>query len=192
MNIFILEQYKYQKNQVLSVEDGDIVIDAGACWGDTTLYFANIVGSSGRVYSFEFIPNNLRILKKNIKLNPHLKEIIKIVENPLWNVSDIELLYIENGPSSKLSFDPLEDFTNKVNTLTIDNFVKLYNVSEVDFIKMDIEGAELNAISGAKETLKPYKPKLAISLYHNLNDFFRIPRFLMSLNLNGGLTTKND
>ena len=48
---------------------------------------------------------------------------------------------------------------------------------------MDIEGAELNALKGAEETIRRFKPKLAITVYHSLNDFWEIPEWLESLGL---------
>ena len=52
-------------NKVIQAEEGDIVLDLGGCYGDTGLYFANRVGASGKVYTFEFIPSNKEILNKN-------------------------------------------------------------------------------------------------------------------------------
>jgi trehalose-6-phosphate synthase len=68
-----------------------------------------------------------------------------------------------------------------VKTVSIDDFVKKNNIA-VDFIKMDIEGSEIAALKGAKETIKKYKPKLAICIYHKLTDFYYIPKFIQSLN----------
>ena len=57
-------------------------------------------------------------------------------------------------------------------------------VSKVDFIKMDIEGAEYDALAGAQDVLQRFRPRLAISLYHRPSDFVTIPRYLDSLGLN--------
>jgi hypothetical protein len=51
----------------------------------------------------------------------------------------------------------------------------------VDYIKMDIEGAGFAALEGARETIRKFKPKLAISVYHSLGDFARIPSFLSGI-----------
>jgi hypothetical protein len=53
----------------------------------------------------------------------------------------------------------------------------------VDFIKMDIEGAEPYALKGAINTIKKFKPKLAIAIYHSLSDFVQIPKFIDDLGL---------
>jgi FkbM family methyltransferase len=181
---FILKQYEYSTPEVkIAACEGDVVIDAGGCWGDTALYFANTVGEHGKVYTFEFIPSNLEILGKNIALNPSLERIVDIVDRPVWSESDKILFYIDNGPGSKVTFDATGESRNHVSTLAIDDLVKTNEISRVDFIKMDIEGAELHALKGAEQTIRQYRPKLAISIYHRLEDFREIPEYLESLNL---------
>ena len=81
-------------------------------------------------------------------------------------------------------FKHIKNFTAKIKTISIDDFFEQYNLTKVDFIKMDIEGAELDALIGAKNTLIKCKPKLAISIYHNIIHFFEIPKFINSLKLN--------
>ena len=68
---FIFEQYAYKtvENNIVAVEKGDVVLDLGACWGDTALYFACKTGDQGKVYSFEFIPDNIKLFNINISLN---------------------------------------------------------------------------------------------------------------------------
>lgn len=68
-----------------------------------------------------------------------------------------------------------------VPTITIDDFVKREKIARVDFIKMDIEGYELEALKGAMNTIKAHKPKLAISLYHKFDDFTLIPLWISQL-----------
>lgn len=181
---FIQKQYEYASSDVIvGACEGDTVIDAGGCWGDTALFFANTVGEGGRVYVFEFIPSNLKILKKNIAMNPALEKIVNIVDRPVWSQSDKMLFYSDNGPGSSVSFEATGDASNQVATLTIDDLVKRDNILKVDFIKMDIEGAELPALKGAEQTIRQHLPKLAISIYHRPEDFRVIPEYIVSLNL---------
>jgi hypothetical protein len=72
INTFLLAQYRYAYPPGIAAQPGDVVIDAGSCWGDTALYFAALAGDSGRVLAAECIPANLAILKENGELNPKL------------------------------------------------------------------------------------------------------------------------
>ena len=66
----------------------------------------------------------------------------------------------------------------------IDTLVNHGIIERVDFIKMDIEGSEYDALKGAVSTIKKFQPKLAISLYHINDDFHRIPILLKNCNPN--------
>ena len=181
---FIIKQYELHRDEMhIVAEPGDIVIDAGGCFGDTALYFAQKVGKEGEVHVFEFIPDNIATFKKNIALNEVLEPAIKLVSNPLWSSSGQQVFYLSNGPGSRVSMNEFEGYTNKTITLSIDDYRNSENLSRIDFIKMDIEGAELNALKGAEETIKQFKPKLAIALYHSTAEFESIPRYINELNL---------
>jgi hypothetical protein len=74
-------------------------------------------------------------------------------------------------------------FHSSIPTRTIDSLVDEGAVARVDFLKMDVEGSELRALQGAEMTLRRWKPRLAISLYHEFEDFFTIPLWLNDLNV---------
>lgn len=182
---FIREQYAYKVNDVpvVQVEKGDTVFDFGGCWGDTALYFGDKTGNDGKVYCFEFIPGNIEYLKKNLELNPHLDDVIDLVEHPVFDKSDIKCYYKDNGPGSIVKMQPFDGNTGETTTLSLDDFVERNNITKVDFIKMDIEGAEPFALEGAIKTIKKFKPKLAIANYHGMSDFVNIPKWILDLNL---------
>jgi FkbM family methyltransferase len=189
---FGVEQYCYQ-NEGLKVgaEPADVVIDGGGCWGDTALYFALRVGEHGKVYSFEFCPENVQQFQKNLNRNPRLLPRIQVITSALWARSGEELLLSpHDGPSSSVFATPANGrlqekgaASSVSNTRAIDDFVTAEGLDRVDFIKLDIEGAEFEALRGAEKVLRTFRPKLAVSLYHNLDDFVRIPSFLASLDL---------
>lgn len=185
LTIFILEQYAYKLDDkvIVGVEKDDIVLDCGGCWGDTALYFADRVGKNGKVYSFEFIPNNIDIFKENIKLNPGFDEIIEIVPYPVSDKSDTPIFFKDNGPGSTVSLESFKEQTGTSKTIAIDDLISKNSILKVDFIKMDIEGAELSALKGAENVIRKFKPKLAISIYHSLEDFYDLPKWILDLDL---------
>ena len=153
--------------------------------GETAISFAADVGNNGAVYSFEFIRSNIEVFKKNLQLQENdLQKRIHLEEKPLWSQEGEVLYFKDNGPGSKVSFQAGNGFDQKVRTESIDHFVKRQGLLKVDFIKMDIEGAELSALKGAIKTLKKFRPKLAISVYHNAGrDILEIPQWLENLQL---------
>jgi FkbM family methyltransferase len=183
INTFILKQYEYRKAQKnYRVIPGDTVIDGGACWGDTSLGFADEAGEYGHVYGFEFVPDNLEILMENIELNPHLKNRIKVIQKALWNKSGEHICYEANGPGSYVIENNQQE-RKRIETLSIDDFVSAEGIPRVNFIKMDIEGSELYALQGAEQTIRTFQPILAIALYHKEDDFAVIPDYLDNLSL---------
>ncbi|WP_342738811.1 FkbM family methyltransferase [Bradyrhizobium sp. B117] len=181
---FLKTQYEYSGvKPAIAAKAGDIVIEAGSCYGDTSLYFATKVGPEGKVIGFEFIPENLDILRQNLELNPKYASNIEIIERPVWETSEKILYMMNNGPGSQVSERPLFQGAVEVKTISIDDMVRERNLPRVDFIKMDIEGAELSALKGAVGTLERFKPSLAICVYHKPNDWVDIPLFINSLNL---------
>jgi len=181
---YILQQYVKKINgKNLGPEKGDIAIDLGGCYGDTSIFFTHIVGKEGKVYAFEFIPGNLNVFKKNLALNNLGKESVEIVERPLWDTSDKKIYYTDAGAASHVSFENFEGCEGEALTITVDDFVEKYNIKKLDFIKTDIEGAEPYALKGGIKTLNRFKPKLAISIYHGMNDFTSIIRQIDELGL---------
>ncbi len=174
---YILEQYAYR--HLVYAKEGDYVIDGGACYGDTALYFAHKVGQSGKIFSFEFNEDNLRVFHKNMSLNPDVKNIT-LFQNALYSDSQTKVFHAGSGGGSYLSLEA-QDNQEYTMSISIDDLVDSGKIDRVDFIKMDIEGSELAALKGAEKTLKTYNPKLAICLYHSDSDYYEIPLYLKSV-----------
>jgi len=178
---FIFRQYAYQTTKAtVKPEYNDIILDCGAGFGETALFFAHETGPEGQVYSFEFVKSNIEIFTKNISLNPELAKRIIMIERAVWD-SESCLFFTEDGPASKVGLEKYGGGENQITSISIDEMVKKHALKRVDFIKMDIEGSELRALKGAVETLRKYKPKLAISVYHNPQDFTVIPEFIRTI-----------
>ncbi|NQY54200.1 MAG: FkbM family methyltransferase [Campylobacteraceae bacterium] len=172
---FLLEQYRYKN--ILNTKQDDVVIDCGGATGDTALYFAS--KGASKVFVYEFIESSVDLINKQLKLNPSLEDKIKIIEKAVWERSNIELSYEDNGNSSFVG--EKGKYSQKVYTQNIDDMIKEQNVSKVDLIKMDIEGAEYSALLGAKQTILKYKPNLAISIYHKKDDLYTIPKLIKEI-----------
>jgi FkbM family methyltransferase len=179
---FIIEQYKYQNNIIVSAQKGEVVFDIGGCYGDTALYFADKVGEEGKVFTFEFIPGNIDIINQNLNINPELKKRISLITRPVWEASDMKVFFKDKGSSSIVNFQEFDGYEGTTLTVSCDDFVEINKLEKIDFIKTDIEGAESFAIRGAERTIKKFKPKLAISIYHSMNDFVNIIEQIYNLN----------
>lgn len=179
---FILEQYacKIAESEIIAVKKGDVVFELGACWGDTALYFAEKAKEDGKVFSFEFIPGNIKLFNINMAFNPKLKERIQLLENPVSMNAGETVYFKDFGPGSQVRMEPFPDQAGTAVTVSIDQFVKDHKIDKVDFIKMDIEGAELPALKGALATMRKFKPDLAIAIYHSWEDLVHIPLWLAS------------
>jgi FkbM family methyltransferase len=181
LNTFLLEQYAYRKIvDPIRAAAEDVVIDAGGCWGDSALYFAHRVGPLGRVFSFECIPDNLRIFRQNVAANPALADRIEIIERAVWSRSGERLTFQSSGPGAVVAAGGSIG-AGHVTTAAIDEFVAERRLDRVDFLKMDIEGAEPEALLGAARTIRRFAPTLAIAVYHRDDDLYRIPAMVKAL-----------
>ena len=178
---YVVKQYEYKVNgTTIKAEEGDTVVDGGGCWGDTALYFAHEAGKNGKVHTFEFIPKNIDIMRQNLALNPRIKDRIEIMRHPIWSTSGKELYFVDRGPASQVSFEKSELSDGEAATLSIDDLAFGNVEKKIDYIKLDIEGAEMEALKGAKRTIQTFRPKLAVALYHSLEDFKNIPALIKS------------
>lgn len=181
---FVHEQYRCETaDGTIECAEGDVAIDAGGCYGDTALYFAHRVGRKGSVASFEFLPINVSVFRRNLALNPELASRIRLYESPVYSASGQELFVLGNGPGTQVVSETSDPNAHTIQTLAIDDLVGRGDFPRIDFIKMDIEGAELEALKGSEKVLRQFKPKLAITVYHNFKDFWEIPQYLDSLGL---------
>ena len=178
---FLRRQYFLDRNGVrIRPEPGDTVIDAGACLGDTAVAFAAAVGREGRVFAFDPLPTHVMATRHNVAQNGFAGRVAAIplaLGNATRN-TDRKVADHDGTASPGFSISGKEDW---IPLTTIDDFVAAEKPGRVDFIKMDIEGAELAALEGAAKTLIRDRPKLAISLYHRPTDFITIPRLLATM-----------
>ena len=146
----------YEKNETNFVKDsvnkGDIVIDIGANIGYYTLMFAKLVGGTGKIYAFEPDPKNFSILEKNIQVNGYNNIILekKAVSNKLGKST----FYVSENSAGSSMHKPNNVVDQiYVDLITLDNYFEVNTITP-DFVKIDIEGYELNALKGMESILQ--------------------------------------
>mgnify|MGYP001617518630 CR=1 FL=1 len=152
----------YELNRKL--KPGDIVVDAGAYPGDYAVFASRKVGESGKVICFEPDVKNIKILKKNLEKEGRSNFII--LPKGLWNKNTKLKIKTSDGLHTTLSKTTGEQ---EIEVARLDDELKKLAISRIDVLKMDIEGAEIEAIQGAKETLKKSNCYVAIASYHIVN-----------------------
>ena len=175
---FILEQYRYK--DIVDVSKGDICIDCGACLGDTTLWM--VKSGAKEVHSFEIDKENIECLQKTISSNS-VDRKVKIVQKAVSSREGGVIYYSKNQGNvggGTVSFEEKEG-SYPVEVCRLDDYCKEAKVIP-DFIKMDIEGAEMSALNGAREVIAKHAPKLAICIYHSWEDRFNIPLLINEIN----------
>lgn len=179
---FELEQYAYSHGGVeIAPQPGDRVVDGGAGWGDTALWFADAVGDGGRVACVEVDAANRSMIDANLALNPSLAGRIAVVPRALWSASGERLDYAVAGPSSSLVERGRSGVREQIETVTVDDLVEAEGLAPLGFLKLDVEGAELEALRGAEATLRRDRPKLAIAAYHSDADLVDLPAWIDGL-----------
>lgn len=172
--------YRYQRDDVtIEVEGGDTVIDAGVGWGDTTIYLGALAQKKpgGHSYAFDVLEEGMRALDEQMKINPHIDTITPVLK-ALSDVDNEDVYISAPSPGARIVRRKTQTV---VKTCSIDSFYKQNNLKTINFIKMDIEGAEVPALKGAKKVIKEFKPKLAISVYHKWDDLLVIPQLIADI-----------
>ncbi len=150
------------------VQSGQCLIDVGANQGEYTLWAARKIGPKGKVYSFEPLSTMYYQLQKNIRINKGFDSFIKAIPLGLSDKpGNLKLfssdLYNE-GVNTLFPSTSETTFLEEITLNTLDNEVSRLGISQLDFIKIDVEGAELFVLRGAIETLKKFKPILFLEL----------------------------
>jgi FkbM family methyltransferase len=169
---FLLDGYNLPG--ICGVEPSDVVLDLGAFNGNSSIALSRPAGEEGKVYAFEPNPVMQEILARNLKkMNCVNVEIIPRGAGDAPNVLKFKI----QGAASR--FDPFGDVDVQIGR--VDDFVVERGLSKVDFIKLDVEGFEMPALRGAASTIRTFRPKLAISVYHLHYDIHAVTLFIRDL-----------
>lgn len=150
------------------VKENDLVLDIGTNFGTTILQFAKIIGKDGLAYGFEPDPTNFSICQNNIKLNKFSN--IQVENLGVGSKNDTLLLVVDseyNRGMNKISFENNGKESFLVKIICIDDWIENNNITQVNLIKIDVEGFEMEVLKGAEKTLRTFKPLLFIELDNN-------------------------
>lgn len=168
---FISDSPQYFEKEIISLSGDEIFIDGGSYIGDTLEEFLRQTnGRLGQAYCFE--PEKTKH-KEFLSKFSALKNV-ELIPYGLWSRND-ELSFNAIGTgSSSIS----QCGTVKIQVTSIDEILQ---GAPATFIKMDIEGAELEALKGAENVIRKHRPKLGICVYHKPLDIAEIPLYIKEL-----------
>jgi FkbM family methyltransferase len=155
---------------------GNTAIDIGANFGMHTLLMASQIGPSGRLLAFEPIPENLRLLRRNVALN-RFNDRVTIQQAALsdQDVETIEMVVDSDHlePSASLQTIATQGReTVQVRNLSLDVAAADVSADSNCFVKLDVEGAELSVLRSGQQFLKTVKPRLLIEVHD-----YALPQF---------------
>lgn len=167
----------YRLESLVFFDDKSCILDCGAYDGDTLNDFVTHNIPFNKYYCYEIDEENVKKVQNRVQnyMDP-IKEKIIIVNNGVGKEEGLQHYYMNNF-SSLLLLQGEE----KVRIVTIDTEFKDKKVS---YIKMDIEGSELDALQGAEKVIMRDKPDCAICIYHKADDLWEIPLLLKAYNKN--------
>jgi FkbM family methyltransferase len=155
-------------------KEGDVVIDIGAHIGRYTIIGAKRVGTNGKVVAIEANPSNFEMLNRNIKLN-QLTNIISL-NNAVYSKETKIKLYLPGEELGHTIYNTVmsdraknEDKFVEVSANTLDYFLQLKGITDVNWIKIDVEGAEFEVLKGATNVLSKSKDIALLIEIHNLS-----------------------
>lgn len=170
----IYDKNQYFDSDIIKLREDEVFVDVGAYTGDTVQQFLQFCGGTyEKIHAFELDPSIFTSLTKNVSQ----MQRENIICYP-FGLSDEnkEVRFCAGDSNSSILNDDHSGVMGTVRRL--DDVLK---DQKVTFIKMDIEGSETAALRGADQIIKTQKPKLAICIYHSLEDMLSIPLYLKQL-----------
>lgn len=156
---------------ILQFGDNESYLDLGAYRGDTVEEFITHCG--GKYNSIIAFEPDRRTYKKLCEYIQNIPDAVAY-QNAVYSKNTTLIFSNKAGRQSTISSEGIE-----IEALTVDT---VCDGKEITYIKMDVEGAEYDALEGSKETLKNKKPMLNIALYHRSEDIFKIPLKIYEIN----------
>lgn len=169
-------------NDVVCLQKGDYIIDCGAYIGDSIEIYMDRLKGKCSIYAIEPFKNNYEAMLLKIKKHGWQKQI-KTYQCAVGNkVGKALLTYDEDDSQIGINLSKKTGKSKQV--ITLETLDDLFEHQPVTYIKMDIEGEEAAALEGAQKIIHNYHPRLMISGYHKIEDFWEIPEMIWAMNTN--------
>ncbi|HMO61355.1 MAG TPA: FkbM family methyltransferase [Ferruginibacter sp.] len=152
-----------------SCKEGAVVLDIGAHIGLFSAIAAKVTGNIGKVFAFEPAPKTLPVLHQTIRINS-LEKVVEPINDAMGSSSGSITFYASDeeadNSNSLISYKEDRKLNGvEVNINTIDNFVASRKLCHVDFIKIDVEGAEYDTLRGGMAVLKKFRPAFILAIH---------------------------
>lgn len=167
------ESYK----NILKPEENCVYVDIGAYNGDTVKEFSCYSGNNIKVHAFEPDARNFRKLAAFAE-KCEIKDI-NLHNTAAWDKKEELTFYSRSGRNSANTTSHIGAKATVINACDVDSIVK-----RADYIKIDAEGADLQAIMGAKRIIYECTPTMCIAAYHRTEDYFLLPETILDINKN--------
>jgi len=172
-NPMLYSRYPYFGNEIIpELLDDDIIVSGGTYNGK---HIERALKMNPQISAFLFEPNKkyYKLLKDSYKSNSK----IKVFNYALYDTKTLIPFDLSDELGAQI-VDSNSKYDYMVNTVPFDEL----NLGKVSLVELDIEGAEVQALFGMKDTIQKYHPKLAICVYHKLSDYIEIPKLILNMN----------
>lgn len=158
---------------LVQCDEREVVVDLGAWTGDSVENYIRTYGKYKKIFCYEIDPSSVKEMKKNLAQYPDIEYRNKAVgsKNSMGS-------YVTSGPLSTINKITDDHSGTEIEIVSLDSDID----EKITLIKMDIEGAEQDALSGCERHIREEQPRLLISVYHNNEDIWKIPRMISDMN----------